>query len=787
VDFIFGILTASHLPGKTRTWGNQSPVAAQWTEEIELAISNQRDMPMNLEMIISWSTVIALLMLGITIFVLARRSFIGKVMLGTSLLLTVVAYGMVMIFRQQYDFLVVGWGKLVWAGLCFWLPSLVLLSMIYGGADYRAVLKQKALLLGSLYSLGLVFFVLLWWHDFFYVPRSFPKDLMQFSSYGKFLLVYAVGCFLLALVYFESALRGAGKSTRAIKKQPFYVFMAALFVGIYAISQMLMYGMLSRRLAVVSLATAMLTIVALLFHLVKYGLRQLDVTIGREAAYSSVTLAVVGIYFLLVGVVGKVVQYAGGSVNLFLTFLLALVVFLLLLAILVSGSVKRRLQWFVDRNFYRNRYDYREQWGRFSDSLSAVLKPDEIFATVLDHIVGLFRVEKAAILWYDEATGSLSVSQTKNYQDIQALRFDHRSDFINWLHRWGEAIAIDELLERATTIGLTAAERNALDQLGAAVCVPMIIQQKLMGILVVGRKITGGRFTREDFHLLETLANQSSVAILNARLAEELAISRQMASFHKWSSFVLHDLKNSVSMLSLLLQNAEANWTNQEFQQDLLETITRAVAKMKTLISKISSLPERIMLNKQPSQINELIQKVVQSSGLLDRTQIDLIEDLQPLPLVTVDAEQLEKVIQNLVINALEALPNGGQLKISTAVANGHPVERPGQQSSATNGACVAIVIADTGVGMSEEFVQKKLFQPFQTTKNKGLGIGLYQCREIILAHGGTIHVSSQLNHGSEFKILLPVSNGHSAAFPGIAGGEGYKIEQLKISDGVTN
>ncbi|MDZ7341290.1 MAG: PEP-CTERM system histidine kinase PrsK, partial [candidate division KSB1 bacterium] len=687
-------------------------------------------------------------------------------MLGSILMLLVIAFSILMIFKQEYDFRVVAWGKLAIAGLCFWLPSLALISMVYGRADYREVLQRKVLLLGGLFGLGLVFSVLLWRYDYFWIARSFPNDLMQLSSFGKYFLVYAFGCILLALIHFENTVRALPKATSSISKQLVYVFMAALLFAVYAISQMLMYARVSRRLAAVSMVVTMLTSLFVLFYLVKYGLKQWEINIGRDAAYSSVMIFVIGVYFLVIGVAGKIVHYAGGSVNLFLTFLLALIIFTLLLVMLVSESVKKRLRQFVDRNFYRNRYDYREQWEQFSDSLTTVLKPDEILSTVLDHIAGLFQVEKVAILWQDEATDLLSLSKAKSYDDLPVLTFERRSQFINWLHRWGQAIETEVLLERAAENGLTAAEREALEQLGAVVCVPMIIQQKLLGILVVGPKSTGGQFRREDLQLLETLANQSSVAILNAKLAEELAISREMASFHKWSSFVLHDLKNSVAMLSLLLQNAEANWTNEEFQQDLLATITQAVDKMKKLIGRISSLPERLMLNKRPSQINEMIQKVIQNTGLPGKKQIHLISDLQPLPAVIADAEQLEKVIQNLVINAVEALPNGGQLKISTAVATGNPVDRPTHQSEAANGAFVSIAIADTGVGMSEEFIQKKLFKPFQTTKKKGLGIGLYQCREIILAHGGTIQVKSQLNQGSEFKILLPIGNGHADTAP---------------------
>jgi len=291
--------------------------------------------------------------------------------------------------------------------------------------------------------------------------------------------------------------------------------------------------------------------------------------------------------------------------------------------------------------------------------------------------------------------------------------------------------------------------------------VPMIIQTKFMGIFIIGEKNPEGSYSKEDFDLLETLANQSSVAILNAQLNEDLLISREMESFHKLSSFVLHDLRNSTSMLSMIINNAERNWDNQQFQKDMLITISNTVNKMKSLISKISSLPDNLEPRRQMVQINDMIKKVLDETKIEELNSIKLKDDLQQLPMLSVDPDQIQKVIENLVINALEALPRGGSLKISTKLVHNHRNRHAGNGRANSENSFAEIDITDTGSGMTEDFIQNHLFKPFQTTKKKGLGIGLYQCKEIITAHGGTIEVKSQENEGTSFKILLPTSNGH--------------------------
>jgi hypothetical protein len=191
----------------------------------------------------------------------------------------------------------------------------------------------------------------------------------------------------------------------------------------------------------------------------------------------------------------------------------------------------------------------------------------------------------------------------------------------------------------------------------------------------------------------------------------------------------------------------------------MLQTISTAVTKMRTLISKISTLPDKLVMKKQAVQINDIIRKVIQGTKIAELKQIKLNTKLESLSPVVIDAEQIQKVIENLIINALEALPDGGNLNISTRTIGKNHESNSGNGRKGSENGFVEIMVSDTGLGMSPDFIRHRLFKPFQTTKKKGLGIGLYHCKEIIVAHHGMIEVESAEKKGTSFKILLPLSN----------------------------
>jgi signal transduction histidine kinase len=231
---------------------------------------------------------------------------------------------------------------------------------------------------------------------------------------------------------------------------------------------------------------------------------------------------------------------------------------------------------------------------------------------------------------------------------------------------------------------------------------------------------------------------------LREHIARE-AESRQFASFLRLSAMLTHDLKNAISSLSLLVRNMEHQFHHEEFRADAMRSLTEATDKLRNLVSKLSE-PVRSMSGEfgrpRPTDLVPIIQRVLGTTAGPYSTQHRVERELPETLVASVDAERLEKVVENLVLNAFEAM--GAEAGTLTIDGGPLPEEK------------VFFGVRDTGPGMSEEFQQKQLFRPFATTKKKGVGLGLYTCREVVRAHGGEIQVESQKGSGTYFRVVLP-------------------------------
>lgn len=215
---------------------------------------------------------------------------------------------------------------------------------------------------------------------------------------------------------------------------------------------------------------------------------------------------------------------------------------------------------------------------------------------------------------------------------------------------------------------------------------------------------------------------------------------KQFESFARLSAVLTHDLKNQILSLSLLVSNMERKFHREGFREDAMRTLSDSVTNLQNLVAKLSDPRTPTKRIREKSNLTHLVERVLQRTAGQAINKYKISAQLTPDLYVTVDGKAIERVIENLVINALEAMPDGGSLRVITKRDNGHAV----------------VAIADTGKGMTEEFLRERLFHPFATTKKKGIGLGLYSCRDIIEQHGGRIDVASKVDVGTEFKIVLP-------------------------------
>ncbi|MFC1592672.1 ATP-binding protein [Candidatus Omnitrophota bacterium] len=342
------------------------------------------------------------------------------------------------------------------------------------------------------------------------------------------------------------------------------------------------------------------------------------------------------------------------------------------------------------------------------------------------------------------------LKQVLDVSSFQLVLDNSETEFIQWLLRYAGPITIKKFSQRYPE--LYKQDRELLKQFNAFVLVSLDVEKEKIGMLAIGKKDNKQGFSSQDMELLKIIGQQASRAILNAGLKKEHHISCQMEGFHKLSAYITQDLKNFVSLLSIFVENAEKNFASAEFKRNSLANISGTIAKMNNLIQRLSSLPKKLVLKAQPLNINVLINETINKLNINYGNGIKLSRLFDYMPQIAVDVKQMQQVFQNLTLNAIEAMPKGGSITIKTSYHEG---------IGAFNDKYIQVIYKDTGFGMSGEFIQESLFKPFHSTKHKNIGIGLFQCKTIIEAHGGEIFVESQEGKGSNFIIRLPVKDEH--------------------------
>jgi hypothetical protein len=306
-------------------------------------------------------------------------------------------------------------------------------------------------------------------------------------------------------------------------------------------------------------------------------------------------------------------------------------------------------------------------------------------------------------------------------------------------------------------IPVVAENRPLIQAMSGAACAPLHVGDRMIGLLWLSEKRSDDDYTYEDVEFLGAMCRQLAAALWFARLADQLAETRQLESLHRLSTFVLHDIKNQVSGLSLVVENARRHMADPEFQRDALRVIERTVASLRELMNQVAGVGKPPTVEVKPCRVRPLVNEAVGEAGLVvgehDGVRLDV--PCRGLDQVELDEIQIRRVITNLLVNAREALADSGRISLDVAV---EPDVTDGQ-------ARMVVRVRDNGQGMSETFVRESLFRPFATTKSTGLGIGLAQCKAIVEAHGGTIAVESEPGRGTCFEVDLPtrVANDVSA------------------------
>jgi putative PEP-CTERM system histidine kinase len=507
---------------------------------------------------------------------------------------------------------------------------------------------------------------------------------------------------------------------------------------VYTASQALLFSEGILVLSSVDSAALLIGCALIVVAFLRSGFGEIDVYPSHAVLRSSLTFVLAGAYLFVVGVLAQVVARTGKADAFEIQTLMVLLAFAGLAVALLSNRFRQKIRSLVSRHFKRPQYDFRQIWTRVTHSMSSAFGQPAMCTAAAKLISEAFNVLSVSIWLLDEDHLAFGASTSRSASEASAVLHDPQQTFasIRMLTKPFD-------LEKAKGTYVAALKQISLSQFrtgGNRICVPLCAASRCMGVAILADRVGGTPYTVEEFDLLKCIGDQVAAGLLNLRLADEITRGKELEAFQAMSAFFVHDLKNAASTLSLTLKNLPLHFDDPVFRQDVLRGIGETAERINQLISRLTAL-RRLELDLAEVDLNSLVDDAVK--GLNGTANVRVVRDLRLQPKVRVDRDQFGRVINNLLLNARDAVGTEGEVRIQTMRDDEWAI----------------VSVADNGCGMTPEFVRSSLFRPFQTTKKKGLGIGMFQSKMIVEAHHGRIQVKSEPTVGTTFRIMLPLNH----------------------------
>jgi putative PEP-CTERM system histidine kinase len=458
-----------------------------------------------------------------------------------------------------------------------------------------------------------------------------------------------------------------------------------------------------------------------------------EMHLSRGAVFHSTALVVSGGFLLAVAAAGYLVRYLGGEWGAALQIELLFAAMLCVAIVATSGRFRSLLRVFVSKHFFSYRYDYREEWLRFTRTLSHESGPQRLAERVIMALADLVESPGGA-LWLRredrglEPAGRFNIPQPEAAEPVDGA-------LARFLERTGWIVDVPHYTrDPSRYAGLQLPDWLAAMP-SAWIVVPLVAGSELVGFVVLTTPRAPVKIDWEVRDLLKTASRQAASWLAQVRASEALLEARKFDAFNRMSAFVVHDLKNLVAQLSLLLRNAERHRDNPEFQRDMLSTVEHVMERMNGLMLQLRTGTTPVE-KAHAVDLAPLVRRVV--SG---KTAPGRLLEIRAEGSVTAlgHEDRLEHVVGHLVQNALDASRAGEPVRIAVFPEDGRAV----------------VEVSDQGVGMSEEYVRERLCKPFETTKPSGMGIGVYESSQYVASVGGRLVIESSPGRGTRVRVVL--------------------------------
>ncbi len=473
------------------------------------------------------------------------------------------------------------------------------------------------------------------------------------------------------------------------------------------------------------------------------------VQVSRQVVFHTLSMSIIGGYLIAMALLAYGLRLVGGDWGRLLQFTFLSATALLGLFVAVLPRFRAMLRLLIAKNFFAYRYDYRVEWLRFIKTVSEIdTNPANLPERVVEAVCTVVDSPGGA-LFAPGDDGTFDIVAQWHWRGFTGAPVRADGDLATFLGQRQRIVDLDELRAGIGDYDGLAIPAWAANDRGAWLVVPLLHLDALRGFIVVERTLASRTLNWEDFDLLRTLGRQSASYIAEATSQAELDEAGKFDEFNRRFAFIMHDIKNLVSQLSLVARNAERHADNPAFRADMVATLQGSVGKMNDLLARLAQRTTERTEHGAAVDLGLLLAELV-SVKSRQRATLTFAHDGDRL-FVLGDPVRFEALFGHLIQNAIEASAADAPIVVTLDRDAAHAL----------------VTIADRGTGMSPAFVRNQLFKPFKSTKPGGFGIGAYEARELARAAGGRLDVASREGEGTVFTICLPlallIAAGHAA------------------------
>ena len=665
----------------------------------------------------------------------------------TMLGLAVWLVGFAQYFRVMDDAMALRWASVTLAASIFLHPLWFQTACALVGG-----LRRYRWLIILAYVMGLAFLLLLWGGGLVVSVKSSPY-MHHYIHYNRAWYPALIGHLLIWQVLGVGVMGFSAWRSVGYKRTQLIYYIAVwliIFLTTHSIILPIEYDINIQPFGFFVLP---LNLLLLAYVMSKARLADFNVVIARVLLHT-VTLLVIALASF--GFVAGLVVIAPGFMN------PQQILFTIVLIVVIGVGLTVTLPYFLPRaermmqeRMFGKRYGYQDALAGLVKELSLLPNIDEVLNKVATAIHSQMQVSRVMILLQDMLSGDYKLqagSGLGSQDDAQALALKEDSAIVKWLQNNKDALVREEMALRARP-RLRQRLEAELDRLKVNVCVPMILEQRLVGLLCLGEKLSRDMFFISDLHLLEILASEVALAVKYRRMEDEVFRKNRLVDLGTIAAGVAHEIRNPLASIKTFAQLMPERMDDPEFKNEFSKLVLKDVDRITKVIESMLAFARPTQVTIAEHSVSDLVEEaVLLVQSRLKFKGIELTKQFHEQPMLRVDKQQILQVLVNLLINAADVLPEHGKIRIATGVrAMEDTEEGNGNQRFAV------IEIADNGPGIPAA-VRNRLFDPFFTTKKEGTGLGLSISQKIVRDHGGIITVSSVEGKGTAFQVNLPLA-----------------------------